>query len=317
MEDTVSFQQTFFAGRIFDGKIDANSCRDWYDGTRRRPSPWLSSNTTHESLPYANLIDGIITAVFADAGTEKLPRSFQFDQKRIERASSDMMDLVHLEIGLLVFDELCFWLTSGQPGSISSKTNSELPARILALVDEQHEVGDPWQISISDVALELTRAACTACGYADYLIPDCLIHGTFLRLKRLFAGQDPECAVIWETFKVELGGRVMQHAQVFNNMTVLAMSEAQRNWQKQREQEQALRQSSLRPLPEVEDIARRIAHVGIIHWKIWAQLVYLDDGEQAATEEGTAMVKAQPDPTMVRDAVEISSLSSSVDMMTG
>jgi hypothetical protein len=228
---------------------------------------------------HASLIQGIIATLFATPGACVLPRSFQFDLKRIERLRTDTQDLIHLRTGLVVFDELRFWLARGQPVSSFTNDYAELQSRLLAIVDEQPDDGDPWQTSIADVSLEITRAACTLCGHSEVVIPDRWIQSTFLRLTELLSRQTPESILIWESLQEQLTSRTIHHAQVFHEMTPLAVSEAQQQWQQQQEQK-----NTFRPPPDVEDIARRLAHVGILHWNIWANLVYLDDAKEAPSE---------------------------------
>lgn len=279
VEDTVPFQQNFFAKRISDGEIDVGSCRDWYNEARQRYALWLLSSTTSTNHnAYASVIHGIMTNLFEMPAISVLPQSFQSDLKRLERLRSDVQDLEHLRMSCRVFDELHFWLRSGQPLSVSQDTYVQLQSRLLAIIDEQTEDEDPWQIGSADVALEIARAACAFCGHVEILIPDCVIQSTYHRLSELISGHTSERALMSETSQEALTGKAIDHARIFNEMTPLAMSEAQQQWQQQREQS-----TSFRPLPTVGDIARRVAHLGILHWKIWANLVYLKDAEEATS----------------------------------
>ena len=280
MEDTILFQQRFFVKKIGDGKIQSRLCRDWYDEARQRYSFWLQSSSSATNLDgYGSLIHGIIDTLFATPTTGVLPRSFQFDLKRLEKVRSDMQDLAHLRMSLLVFDELQLWLMSGKPNTVSLATYSKIQVRILAIVDELPDDTDPWKTSSADVALEITRAACTSCGCPEAAIPDCVIQSTYHRLNALFCRQTAECALLWGSLQEELACRAIHHAHNFNEMTPLAIFQAQQQWQQQQEQK-----TSFRPLPNIEDISRRLAHVGILHWKIWAVLVYLGNADNASSE---------------------------------
>lgn len=284
MEDTIPFQQDFFAKCIMDGKVGPESCRDWYDRARQKHLSWSNSFSAPTNKDgYASLVYGMIASLFAVPRTSALPKSFLYDQKRLRKLRVDAQDLGHLRTGLIVFDELRSWLGSGQPTSVSSEVYTQLQSRILAIVDEQFEDGDPWQISSANVALEITRATYALCGHSQIVVPDCLIQSTLCRMNDLISGHTPQGMFIWESLQEDLTLKAIHHAQLFNDMTPLAMLNAQQQWQQQREQ-----QTSFRPLPDVEDVARRVAHIGIIHWKIWANLVYLDDdGEVASSEPGS------------------------------
>jgi hypothetical protein len=223
---------------------------------------WLSSFNTTKNLD-AYLIHGLIATLFARPST--LPKSFQFDLKRLEQFQTDIQDIVHLKAALLVFDELHSWLAPGQGIAASLNTYAELQSRIRAMVEEQPDEAEPWQACPAGMALEITRAACAIVGNSQSVVPNRLIQCTFLRLDEMFSGQTTQSAQIWESTREDLTNRAIQNAQTFNDMTPLAMSEAQHQWQQQRDGK-----SGSRLLPEVEDISRRVAHLGI----------YLEDREE-------------------------------------
>jgi T-complex protein 11 len=281
LEDTIPFQQAFFTKAIIAGRLDTRLCRDWYDGARQWHSVWLSSSSSsiknHDA--YASLIHGLIATHFARPNTCALPRSFQYDLKRLSQLRTGMEDLVHLRAALIVFDELRSWILPGQAGTASSETYAELQSRILAIVDERLHEGEPWQACSADVALEITRASCAISGHSQLVVPDWLIQCTRRRFDEMISEQSMQ---IWESTQEELTNRAIQNAQIFNDMTPLAIADAQHQWQQQQE-----RRPCFRPLPEVEDIARRVAHLGILHWKVWANLVYLKDDEEGPPKLGS------------------------------
>lgn len=310
MEDTIPFQQRFFAKKIMDGKIHSRPCRDWYDEARQRYNSWLLCSSSATNLDgYANLIHGIINTLCLDSNIGVLPKSFHYDLKRLEIVRSDLQDLAYLKMCVVVFDELRFWLTSGCPNTVSSATYAKLQSRVLAIVDEQPDDADPWKTSSADVALEITRAACISCGYSEVSIPNCVIECTCHRLCEFFCRQTSECTLLWGPLQEELTVRAIHHAQIFNEMTPLAMSQAQQQWQQQHEQK-----TSFRPLPNIEDIARRLAHVGILHWKVWAKLTYLDDVGNA-TPEMPKLVSPVSDRQTEEGRRKISTISSSMEML--
>ena len=310
MEDTIPFQQKFFAKRVMDGKIDSTSCRDWYQEARRRRSLWALniSSAAVKVDGYPSLIQAIIAALFGMWSNCTLPESFRFDMKRLEQIRSDTQDLIHLRMAVLVFDELRFWLTSGRANPVSPEISLRLQSRILAIVDEQADDEDPWQTSSADVALEITRAAHTICGCAEVVIRDAVIQRAHLRLNELGLGGTSECALIMDTLQEDLTTKAIHHAQVFSDKTPLEMLEAQQRWRQQRE-----RNTNFHSPPDIEDIARRVAHVGIVHWKIWANLVYLD-GTEGTLGELPNLINP-PSDQYARDCTGVTSaLPDSVEM---
>jgi T-complex protein 11 len=293
-----------------DGRIDPRPCRSWYDEARQGYSSLLHSSNIQTSLnTHDSLIHGVITTLFSASELCALPKSFQFDLKRLERLRTDLQDMIHLKMSLLVFDELRIWLTSGQATSVPCNTYTELQSRILAIVDEQPNDDVPWQASSANVALEIARAACAFCGHSEVIIPDRLIQRTFSRLSQLICRQTYESNLRWESAKDDLMSRTTHYARIFNDMTPLAMSEAQQQWQQQQEQSHDFWR-----LPDIEDIGRRLAHVGILHWKIWANLVYVGDGQESPPE--LPRLVSQPSHTKSDErAAMMSDLHSSTELV--
>jgi hypothetical protein len=49
---------------------------------------------------------------------------------------------------------------------------------------------------------------------------------------------------------------------------------------------------------EIVEVATRIAHIGILHWRVWAPLTYLFDPD--AEEDGDIIMRQDSDPTVGR-----------------
>jgi hypothetical protein len=81
-------------------------------------------------------------------------------------------------------------------------------------------------------------------------------------------------------FHAKLEERTFAHAAIFQKQSPLQISEAQKRWQQRRHDEKLWR-------ADIEDVARRVAHIAVLHWKIWAGLVYLEGEEEAVGGGGS------------------------------
>jgi hypothetical protein len=63
-------------------------------------------------------------------------------------------------------------------------------------------------------------------------------------------------------------------------MTTLAISETQRHWHERRKETQPWRN-----MPETGDMARILAHMAVLHWTVWADLVYLEQEQEPGQQQ--------------------------------
>jgi hypothetical protein len=149
--------------------------------------------------------------------------------------------------------------------------------RIMDLTDDtmgpNMTMADVWSTHAKTVALELTRSAFHICKQAGCKLPAKTVEVTTKRLEEAFRAEGED-----RSRTLALGALVEKATQAwaaqFENMTTIAISEAQRQSQRLRQQSQGLR-----PHPEVEDIASRLAHMAVIHFRVWGENAYLQPGE--------------------------------------
>lgn len=139
-------------------------------------------------------------------------------------------------------------------------------------------VSDIWLEHGRAIALELLRAAFHACHRAETAISEQYVTQTTHQLLVKFRSERRTGVGAGEIASV-LEQAAHRHARVFQNMTTLGVSEAQKVWHEHRKQKR-----SWRSMPDTDDMARTLAHMAVIHWKVWADLVYLAPPEEQGPE---------------------------------
>ena len=263
ISDTVSYFRNDILERTMQGTIDIRGCQMWYQ--RNRSSNSSLSDSAEE---YATLFNALLGWLVLAPDTYILPESFQLEMERLTLLRRDLQDLLHLKQCIVVFKELCRCCNSGRRVEHSEQTLHELQVRILAIVPSDGIEGfDRWLVSSEEVALEIIRAAFLVCEVPSTVIGDIIIRSTAKGLSKRVA------KIAHSKLESTLDPTVRQ-AHVFDQMTTLNLSMEQINW--------ANRQKELKvinPLPVLEDIVRRLAHIGVLHWRIWA-IYYLADAGQ-------------------------------------
>jgi hypothetical protein len=174
-------------------------------------------------------------------------------------------------------------------------TSANLSSRIITIIEsgDSESRNESWQAQIEDIAMEITYAAhaeparqhCTIPGHDD--IERTTKH-LRLEFETSFASKD-------NRFHAELEERTFAHAAIFQKQSPLQISEAQKRWQQSRHDEKRWR-------ADIEDVARRVAHIAVLHWKIWAGLVYLEGEEEAVGGGGSLIEDASPNSLVTAEA---------------
>jgi hypothetical protein len=302
IDDTVAFQQDFFRSRIGHGNLEAQASRKWYDLAVARHQPCHVDHQTPRSQPLAVLVHGMLELCLGH--DPKLPATLAYDQKRLREIRGDIQDFVHLDMCRLLFNNLLGELSGPETQAISEKQVTEMHCllrnRIMDITDgNPDEVAQIWLQYTEDIAVELSRAASLVRLGPAVPVPASVVAKTTLLLERMFA-YERQHQHRARQLVVAIEQEAHTHARKFQNMTTLEISHAQKHWQQVRAQ-----RYRWRLLPEIEDMARRLAHIASIHWRVWAELVYLDreDGLELGVDD-TASISGEDAEKMTDDPIE-------------
>ncbi|EXJ63113.1 hypothetical protein A1O7_03558 [Cladophialophora yegresii CBS 114405] len=302
IDDTVAFQQEFFRSRIGHGNLEAQASRKWYDLAVAKHQQCHIDRQTPRSMPLAVLVDGMLElCLWPDP---KLPATLAYDQKRLKELRGDIQDFVHLDMCLLVFNQLVRELSGPESQSMLERQVAEmhflLRNRIMDITDgNPEEVSQIWLQHTEAIAVELSRAASLVHLGRAVPIPSTTVAKTTWLLQQMFVNEHQHHRRARQLVRA-IEQEAHTHAIRFQNMTTLEISHAQKHWQQVRAQG-----CRWRLLPEIDDIARRLAHIASIHWRVWAELVYSDpeDGLELGVDD-TASISGDEAQKMTDDPIE-------------
>jgi hypothetical protein len=236
---------------------------------------------TAESAAFESLLHGLTMLCKPDT---EIPRTLHYDRNRIQQLREENQDLVYLRICIDSFDQL----TRNLIGHSLPVMHEELQNRLLAVTDGEpgKSVTEIWHDQIDNLAVEVTTRAYMACSGSVSPIAE-VYDNTACKIQRDF---NDKYGVLEEELLRKLEEESCQHASSFQNLSTREIAEAQREWQQQMRVE-----SQLRQIPCLGDMARRLAHIGVLHWRIWSDLAYLEFDEERGDEDlGTS----HPDPAL-------------------
>jgi hypothetical protein len=297
IDDTVNFQQEYFGARIGDGKIHVRASREWYDDAVARHGGCRLPGETTKPVPMASLIHGLVR--LCQSTDLDLPESLKHDESRLCAIRDEIQDIIHLNLCLCLFDQLVNQLQtldSDPPlaprlvGNGFAEARLSLQERMMDLTQWNSEldltISEIWLSYIPTLALELVRAAFDARGRAASSISSDDVTNISKRLAREFEREREHGLAVARVVRI-LEHATHRHARVFQNMTTLAISEAQKQWSQ--------KQPPRRQWPsmlKLAHMARSLAHMAVINWRVWADLVYLEDADDlSGAEDSDGMYK--------------------------
>lgn len=276
IEETVAFQQSYFRKKIDDEKLDLAAAEAWYEQAYDRYISGSSIQATdHETVCFEVFLHGFVDLCTSDPYGQRSPITLHYDQGRMQTLRADVQDLVVLQLCIDVFNELLSRLRCRN--HVPPLAYATLQNRLLTIAEEEtaHSGFIPWSEKSAEIATEITRAAFVASFFPHPpRIPAGAFDHTHARVQEVF--ENCYAAVEAEVLS-RLAEETIAHASVFQKMSMKDISETQKMYQQQRQGRGDLELSLV--VPDMENMSRMLAHMGVIHWQVWRDLAYVKDEE--------------------------------------
>lgn len=297
IEDGVAFQTDYFEARLKQGKLSVDGSKKWFQklcgSNDNLPRQWFEDLRSQAEETGRRLVKG--RDIFVCALTEhctstdsRLPITLKHDMARLTLIQQELHDEIHLRICENEYKSIIINLLKSTGHSPRRRLQKPPPfstSRISDLLDsdsdtEIFETVDIWRAHIDSIALDVAQQAFRAVDRDDSLITaDLFSHVRRVLLKAF----DTEYAEQTQTARLthKLQRMVLAQTALFDPLSPLEISEQQKVYQQNRASTAAGGNGSngdhcRRAAPDLEDIARRLAHLAVIHWRVWRTLAYLD-----------------------------------------
>lgn len=276
------------------------SSRIWYLNLRRRELLSLEDRSKIDSFwPIGVLFRGLSDMLLQFDHPRAFPKTFQFDSGRLWQLRADLQNLINLDICWYIFDVY----VQSQQGYVPSQAETYVTFRsriwpLLGENDDGYREASRWQGNISSVALEIARMASVVC-YRDDMVCDNVIAPIERALEWHLSHESSVFQLFQTAAREKLLESTSSFAKKYLNMSPLAICESQRPLQSQYGGSVSQRHM------DIDFIAMRLAHMGVLHWRVWAPILYTRDenSEPRATEDNpglTHLLKNGPTSTCAR-----------------
>ncbi|KAJ5542192.1 hypothetical protein N7461_008195 [Penicillium sp. DV-2018c] len=311
IEDTVPFLQEYFQGKMDRGSFPVESARDWYlsvrEQARKEDAQKASSDAeTKDSLkPLEALFRGISAQLLQFRPPANFPETFLFDSERLWQLRSTIQNLINLDIAWYIFET--YVNKHKRYLSAPEETYSTFRSRIWSLMengmdlqnriagnpdnnedDPDHRGGKRWTQNMRCIALEIARFACAALQL-DPVVTEETITPIEEALEWHLSNESELFSYFQKGMRGKLLTATMAAARRYLPLSPLAICESQRTPFSATPgllPPQAVSLSASGPASpptlnaqqsDIERIGMRLAHMGVLHWRVWAPLLYLRD----------------------------------------
>lgn len=170
--------------------------------------------------------------------------------------------------------------------------------------DSDTRGGQRWMAKMRSIALEIARFACAACCL-DTLVADEVIAPIEEALLWHLSNESELFRYFQNTMREKVLTATMASAKKFLPLSPLAICESQRTMLAQSNGNESTPNAPLTAADatpqvlgasqspqsisaqqyDIERIGMRLAHIGVLHWRVWAPLLYLREETSRSTVE--------------------------------
>ncbi|KAG5992771.1 hypothetical protein E4U54_003564 [Claviceps lovelessii] len=365
IEDTTHFEQKFFVKKIQARKVDISGARDWYrDAERQFPaslgggagagagSGSGSSTAAHNFGDMSSFFEALSRLVLPSAADKRVPSTFLFDEERIMKLRSDVVDAINLDICMRMYEDLerigrystkflghnghhlndeTFHSSprSSSEFNFNTPLSSSRPSSLVLSASGSSAASSPRSSLTmpSYVAPEGSDSRTKAKNVYDSLVALLQSAAPSSRHSSRWHVMAPSMALqifrftdapseLLPTFEEKLMDNICRvDSQIYREVEQAFHSKLMAELSIRVREYKSLSGLSLfsvatggrvsgggsgtthgaRPLGSglvrdgqdeggLEDMATRLAHLGVLHWRVWAQLAYLGDTDEMAVE---------------------------------
>ncbi|KAL5120540.1 Protein SOSEKI 1 [Pleosporales sp. CAS-2024a] len=291
IEDTIHFEKRHHLDRLVShrSRVNIANAQAWYISSswefadRHSPQPRSLAQTRLEVFAHA-----VVAQLFNRNGRYEFPDTFYLDQDRLRVLKAEIEDLIHMEVCMDAFAS--FLKQFGCDGCMSPHIRMQLHTALLAIMGGSMGYGtQQWIINSEALSLEILRQASIIAKQAPTLSHDALSLANEHLLHMFYNSFNTHNPRLEDVLFSRVINCVERHTKstatdLFNSLVPAAATIPSAP----STQLSHLVSSFVPTLtPETarwQDIANRITHIILLHWRIWEHIAYVqEDGPERST----------------------------------
>lgn len=106
IEETTAFEKKFFSKKLRAKKMDIRDARPWYTEASQNMPSSMSRSTASKFGDMAIFFEALTRSLLPSGCDKPLPSTFFFDEDRLSRVRSDILDAINLDVCMRMYDDL-------------------------------------------------------------------------------------------------------------------------------------------------------------------------------------------------------------------
>lgn len=284
IEDTVSYEKHYHLDRIVHkrSKVNFEAAQRWWAAIVQGPQVLHAPTRKLMSRPGLDMFaQAIVAHAFSWKPRQELPDTFYLDYDRLRVLKSEIEDLVHFEICFSMSDELRKEL--GHDVALSNAARHRLRTSLIAIMGESMGHGpQAWLYNSESLSLEIYRQAQVTAGRSPAFEHHSL-QATNEYLRSLFDKTFTSHASTLEAILLpQVLSSIHKHnnsspTELYNSLVTSPPSTSTSPFIQVLPSSDTFSFYNNTPQDRLSDIARRISHIVLLHWRIWAPITYVQD----------------------------------------
>ncbi|KAJ4365088.1 Protein SOSEKI 1 [Neocucurbitaria cava] len=311
IEDTLNFEKHYHLDRLVHGRsrVNVNTTQSWYaDANDEFGSQCTPRSRDVSGFQLEVFTRAVVAILFGRDGRSNFPDTFYLDHDRLRLLQAEIDDLVFVEICMEMFAVLAKEL--GSSGTITLAIGQELRTSISAIMGEASDLRpQQWMMNSEALSLEILRQASRLAGRSPTYHFDRLADAN-QHLRRLFVNNFAQHAAQLEAALLpQILGSADRHGssspmELFNSLVSVSSSTPLPPYPAQPLLSDTCAFAPLhQEIAKLTDIANRITHIVLLHWRVWGHIAYLqdDDSQQSSivpSDDEMSRSSISPHPTL-------------------
>ena len=287
IEDTVSFETHYHLDRLVNGRarVDIHTAQKWYHSASAEFSSLCDTQRDSSRLHLEIFVRGVTATLFGKEGRSDFPEAMYLDTDRLQVIKAEIEDHIFFKVCLDMFATLLKQF--GYQGSSLSTTRQQVISALTAIMGESSVGYGPhqWMANSEALSLEILRQASTLAARATIYDYDNMSRANQHLRHLFFSTFTTQARNLEFTVLPMILALIEKHnnsspMELFNlvptTTTTKPLPSAQHN--------QPTSTDTLSPFrllhpdtQQLSDIANRVSHIVILHWRVWSKIAYVQD----------------------------------------
>ncbi|EFQ86523.1 hypothetical protein PTT_18204 [Pyrenophora teres f. teres 0-1] len=305
IEDTVNFEKHYHLDRLVNGRarVNVKTAQQWFADAVEAFGPECSPRPRGGGPCFQLEVftRAVVATIFGRDGRSEFPDTFFLDHDRLRALKAEVGDLVMFEVCMEMYIALARQF--GYSGHVSLAIGQQLRVALSAIMGDAVGRGpQQWVVNSEALSLEILRQASRLAGISSDYSFDRMADANqnlrvlFMHRSAYHAGRLEASLLPQILANVDRHG-TSSPVDLFTNLVSISPSMPPLPTISRPGITDTFAFAHLHPeTAKLTDLANRITHITILHWRVWGPIAYVQDDESQNARGDSASIPPPRQP---------------------